>query len=164
MGLQDESLVTNLRPFLRQGGVTDEDLVKHLNDLATVQAERQAKSFSATVRPRPVAANAVCIDSDSVTPLRKIQLKYRENETDTKTLSAEVRELKSELAELKRTFVGDRVQQAPRFQQHRGQGRGQIYGQRYNRRQIGCRQCQSKGKGNTCQRCFKCGDIYHFNA
>ena len=163
-GLRDESLVTNLRPFLRQGGITDEDLMKNLNDLATVQAERKAKSFSATACPRAVAANVACVDSDSVTPLTKKHLKYRENETDTKALSAEVRELKSELAELKRTFIGNRVQQAPRFYKHRGQGRGQNHGQRYNRRQIGCRQCQSTGMGNTCQHCFKRGDINHFHA
>ena len=164
MGLRDESLVTNLHPFLRQGGITDEDLMKHLNDLATVQAERKAKSFSATARPQAVAAKAACVDSDSVTPLTKKHLKYRENETDTKALSAEVRELKSELAELKCTFVGNRVQQAPRFYKHRGQGRGQNHGQRYNCRQIGCRQCKSTEMGNTCQHCFKYGDINHFHA
>ena len=138
--------------------------MKHLNDLATIQAERKAKSFSATARPQAVAAKAACVDSDSVTPLTKKHLKYRENETDTKALSAEVREVKSEVAEVKRTFVGSRVQQAPRFYKHQGQGRGQNHGQRYNRRQIGCRQCKSTGMGNTCQHCFKCGDINHFHA
>ena len=165
-GLRDESLVTNLRPFLRQGGITDEELMKHLNDLATVQAERKAKSFSAPAHPRAAAANAECIDPELPLKNTKNQ-RQRENDCITKTLSAEVKELKSELEELKQNFVG-KCPNPPRFQNNRGQGRRQYqrYGQyqRYSRREIGCPQCRSIGKGNTCQHCFKCGDINHFQA
>ena len=166
-GLRDESLVTNLRPFLRQGGVTDEELMKHLNDLATVQAERKAKSFSAPAeRQQAAAANAASVDSETVKPQKpKIQKQTtHENESETKTLFAEVRELRSELAELKRNFDGKRLQQAPRFQKSRGRGRGQYQGQGYYRRKSGCRQCQANGIGNTCQHCFDCGGIDHFRA
>ena len=166
-GLRDESLVANLRPFLRQGGVTDEELMKHLNDLATVQAERKAKSYSAPAeRQRAAAANAAFVDSEAIKPQKpKIQKQTtHENESETKTLSAEVRELRSELAELKRNFAGKRMQQAPRFQKNRGRGRGQYQGQGYYRRQSGCRQCQANGIGNTCQHCFNCRGIDHFRA
>ena len=99
-GLRDESLVTNPRPFLRQGGITDEELMKHLNDLATVQPERKAKSFSAPAHPRAAAANAECIYPELPVKSTKNQ-RQRENDCITKTLSAEVKELKSELEELK---------------------------------------------------------------
>lgn len=66
-GLREESLVTNLHPFLRQEGVTDEHLMKHLNDLSTVQAERKAKYFPApAARQRAAAANAAGINSEPV--------------------------------------------------------------------------------------------------
>ena len=63
-GLRYESLVTNLRPFLRQGGITDEELMKHLYERVTVQVERAAKSFSVLARPPATAANFECIDSE----------------------------------------------------------------------------------------------------
>ena len=83
--------------------------MKHLNDLATVQAERKAKSYSAPVEhQRAAAANAASVDSETVKPQKpKIQKQTtHENESETKTLFAEVRELRSELAELKRNFAG----------------------------------------------------------
>ena len=103
--------------------------MKHLNDLATVQAERKAKSYSAPAeRQRAAAANAASVDSETVKPQKpKIQKQTtHENESETKTLFAEVRELRSELAELKRNFAGKRTQQAPRFQKTEGEGEANI--------------------------------------
>ena len=42
-GLRDDILVTNLRPILRTPDISDEDPMKHVNELATNQAERQSK-------------------------------------------------------------------------------------------------------------------------
>eukprot|EP00794_Sanderia_malayensis_P002016 gene2016-2293_t len=42
-GLRDENLVSNFHPFLRPPGLTDEDLMHNLNELATKQVERKAK-------------------------------------------------------------------------------------------------------------------------
>ena len=42
-GLRDDILVTNLRPILRTPDISDEDLMKHVNQLASNQAERQSK-------------------------------------------------------------------------------------------------------------------------
>ena len=76
-------------------GLRDE-LMKHLNDLATVRAERKAKSLSAPAHPRAAAANAECIDPELPVKSTKNQ-RQRENDCIAKTLSAEVKELKSEL-------------------------------------------------------------------
>ena len=59
-GLRDENLVTNLRPFLRQDNITDEELMRNVNDLATKQAERKAKV--APERQRAAKANASTAD------------------------------------------------------------------------------------------------------
>ena len=42
-GLRDDILVTNLRPILRTPDISDEDLMKHVNELTSNQAERQSK-------------------------------------------------------------------------------------------------------------------------
>ena len=42
-GLRDDILAANLRPILRTSGLTDEELMKHVNELASHQAERQNK-------------------------------------------------------------------------------------------------------------------------
>ena len=42
-GLRDDILVTNLRPILRTPDISYEDLMKHANELASNQAERQSK-------------------------------------------------------------------------------------------------------------------------
>ena len=44
-GLRDENLVTTLRPFLRTRGITDDELMKNVNELATKQQERKTKFF-----------------------------------------------------------------------------------------------------------------------
>ena len=40
-GLRDENLVTNLRPFLRTSGISDDELMKNVNELATKQAKQK---------------------------------------------------------------------------------------------------------------------------
>ena len=39
--LRDDILAANLRPILRASNLSDEDLMKHANELASHQAERQ---------------------------------------------------------------------------------------------------------------------------
>ena len=98
-GLHDESLVTNLCPFLRQVGITDEELMKHLNDFVIVQAERKSKLFAAPARPQAAVSNTECIDSESTLKSTKNK-KLLENECITKILLAEIEGLKSEMEEL----------------------------------------------------------------
>ena len=45
-GLRDDILAANLRPILRSSPLTDEDLMRHVNELASHQAERQNKLAS----------------------------------------------------------------------------------------------------------------------
>ncbi len=47
-GLRDDILAVNLRPILRTSGLTDEELMKHVNELASHQPERQNKLQSWT--------------------------------------------------------------------------------------------------------------------
>ena len=49
-GLRDDILVTNLRPILRTPDISDEDLMKHVNELTSNQAERQSKLEQKSVK------------------------------------------------------------------------------------------------------------------
>lgn len=168
-GLRDENLVTNFRPFLRPPGLTDEALMQNLNELATKQAERKAKIVFSAERQRAAKANAASVtenDQPQGSPsTRKKQPGGTENET--KQLFAEIKELKTNLADLKRSIDGSNqvAPTPPRFQ-NRGQGRGRG---RYNYRNTGyrsrgCRDCRSNGWGDSCRHCFKCGESGHLRS
>ena len=170
-GLRDETLTTNLRPLLKQSGITDEELMQSINELATTQAERKAKGNLSSERQRIAAAHAAVADTDGDTEkalkAHKIQ---RQIDDNSKQLQAEVKQLKSELESLKRGLLENNQYQpqpaynsnvlGPRFQSYRGRGRGQRQFQsRYQ--QYGCRACKERGSGSTCQHCFRCGEVGH---
>ena len=56
-GLRDDILVTKLRPALRNMDLSDEDLMKYVNELATSQAERQSKLASKPARASAAVYN-----------------------------------------------------------------------------------------------------------
>eukprot|EP00794_Sanderia_malayensis_P014654 gene14654-16172_t len=63
-GLRDETLITNLRPLLKKTGITDEELMHNVNELATTQAERKAKGhFSTFERQKSTMAHAAFADT-----------------------------------------------------------------------------------------------------
>ena len=166
-GLRDENLVTNLRPFLRKSQITDEELMRSVNELATKQAERKAKIGTATERYKAAKAQVVNVEKENGSQTPKIQKKGSSNfENQTEKLSAEIQNLKAELAAIKSqvdTPTGSNL--PPRFQNRaRGRGRG-----RYNQpgrygRPMGCRHCQANGMGEQCRHCFQCGGQGHVHS
>ena len=82
-------------------------------------------------------------------------------------LYAEVKELKTHLADLKRSV--EENQQAsyrpPRFQardQGKGRGRYNFRGPSY--RPLWCQTCRKNGRDEFCDHCFKCGQSGHFRS
>ena len=117
-GLRDENLVTNLRPFLRKSQITDEELMRSVNELATKQAERKAKIGTATERYKAAKAQVVNVEKENGSQTPKIQKKGSSIfENQTEKLSAEIQNLKAELAAIKSqvdTPTGSNL--PPRFQ------------------------------------------------
>ena len=89
-GLRDDILVTNLRPILRTPDISDEDLMKHVNELASNQAERQSKLEQKSAK----------VNSTKVTEGQRAS-KPKENPKPNDELLTEIREIKSDLAMLK---------------------------------------------------------------
>ena len=56
-GLRDEALITNLRPALQGTKVSDESLMRIVNDLASKQAERKLKMASAASQQYALKVN-----------------------------------------------------------------------------------------------------------
>ena len=72
-GLRDENLVTNLRPFLRTSGISDDELMENFNELATKQHERKMKIGVTSERSKTAKAQAVSTESETIKLTAEIQ-------------------------------------------------------------------------------------------
>ena len=154
-GLRDDILVTNLRPILRTPDISDEDLMKHVNELTSNQAERQSKLEQKSAK----------VNSTKVTKGQRV-LKTKENPKPNDELLTEIREIKSDLAMLKQQNNSNFVAPSswPRgrsLNRGRGRGRGRGSAPRMYR---GCPNWQSTGQSYSCEHCFKCGSPDHYKS
>ena len=168
-GLRDDILITNPRPILRTPDISDEDLMKHVNELASNQAERQSKLEQKSAK----------VNSTEVTE-GQLASKPKENRKPNDELMAEIREIKADLAMLKQQNNSNFVASSsyPRGRSlNRGCGRGhgrrrrsapriyRIYRMyRMYRMYRGCPNCQSTGQSYSCEHCFKCGSPDHYKS
>ena len=151
-GLRDENLVTNLRPFLRTSGITDEELMKNVNELATKQQERKTKIGATRERSKTAKAQAVSTVNE------------------TAKLTAEIQQIKAQLVEIVHEVkTSPRGNMLPRFasrsrQWSRSRWQGGHSGPPRYRRLAGCQKCQSNGTSEQCAHCFQCGELGHFRS
>ena len=142
-GLRDDILAANLRPILRLSGLSDEDLMRHVNELASHQAERQSKL---ACERRSAKINACEVDG--------AEIKERKHGGENKIL-AEIREIKSDLANLKKQ-ANDRMT----VNREVSPG-GRKSSKTSRRRGWGCNACKERRIGPSCQHCFACGEFGH---
>ena len=154
-GLRDDILVTNLTSILRTPDISDEDLMKHVNELASNQAERQSKLEQKSAK----------VSSTKVTEGQRVS-KPKENPKPNDELLAEIREIKSDLAMLKQqnnsSFVAPSSWLSGRSPNRgRGRGRGRGSAPKMYRE---CTNCQSTGQSYSCKHCFKCESPDHYKS
>ena len=145
-------LVTNLRPILQTPDISDEDLMKHVNELASNQAERQSK----------LERKSAKVNSTTVTEGQRAS-KPKENPKPNDELLVEIREIKSDLAMLKQQNNSNFAAPSswPRDRSpNRGRGHGHSWGSAPRMRR-GCPNCQSTGQSYSCEHCFACGSPDH---
>ena len=154
-GLRDDILVTNLRPILRTPDISDEDLMKHVNELTSNQVERQSKLEQKSAK----------VNSTKVTEGQRVS-KPKENPKKNDELLTEICEIKSDLATLKQqnnsNFMAPSSWPMNRSL-NRGRGRGRGWGSA-PRMYRGCPNCQSTGQSYSCEHCFKCGSPDHYKS
>ena len=152
-GLRDDILASNLRPTLRTSGLTDEELMRQVNELASQQAERSSKL--ASERQKSAKVHTCEVGKDE----REARAKNATTDGGQQLL-LEIRQIKSEINDLK-DQVNRRGSQAEnsnwRGPSYRGRGRGY----QPTRTRWGCQNCKQRGRGDECNHCFACGDSGH---
>ena len=136
--LRDDILVTNLHPALHNTDLSDEDLMKYVNELATNPAERQSKLGSKPAR----SSTAVAITE----PTQPKQNAAKESPQQNDLVLGEIREIKSDLSTLKQHVD---FNHRPASRQSRGwsQGRGRFRGNQNGAKQ-GCKKCKHMNTGD----------------
>ena len=138
---------------MRTPDISDKDLMKHVNGLASNQAERQSKLEQKSAK----------VNSTKVTEGQRAP-KPKENPKPNDDLLVEIREIKSNLAMLKQQNNSNFVAPSswPRGRSlNRGGGHGRGSAPRMYR---GCPNCQSTGQSYSCEHCFKCGSPDHYKS
>ena len=157
-GLRDEALVTNLYLTLQGTEVSDESLMRIVNDFASKQAEQKLKMASAAGQQRTLKVNLAQTEAEKTDhAVTKCKPKTDSDQSVNERLLAEIQEIKTDINHLK-----DQVhekQQANRYRKppkmSRPWGGPTI--------PHGCKQCQSQGNPD-CRHCFKCGAYGHVRA
>ena len=157
-GLRDEALVTNLHPTLQGTEVSNESLMRIVNDLASKQAEQKLNMASAAGQQRTLKVNLAQTEAEKTYhAVTKRKPKTDSDQSVNEKLLAEIQEIKTDINHLK-----DQVhekQQANRYRKpprmSRPRGRPTIL--------CGCKQCQSQGNPD-CRHCFKRGAYGHVRA
>ena len=93
-GLRDDILASNLRPTLRTSGLTDEELMRQVNELASQQAERSSKL--ASERQKSAKVHTCEVGKDE----REARAKNATTDGGQQLL-LEIRQIKSEINDLK---------------------------------------------------------------
>ena len=101
-GLQDEALVTNLRPTLQEPEVSDESLMRIVNDLSSKQAEQKLKMASAAGKQRTLKVNLAQTEAEKTDhAVTKRKPKTDSNQSVNEKLLPEIQEIKTDINHLK---------------------------------------------------------------
>ncbi|KAK3731179.1 hypothetical protein QZH41_006962 [Actinostola sp. cb2023] len=162
-GSGSSRLATNLRPMLRTQNLTDEELMKSVNEMASHQIERKNKL--ATERQKTARVN-VCVSEGGQKNVEHPKKTDASSDDVSRKLLAEIKQMRSELCNLKVQVDATNVSNAQGYSEQtrpfrgRGRGRGRPYNQQ--RRAWGCSYCKERGTAESCRHCFACGGDNHF--
>ena len=121
--------------------------MRHVNELASHQAERQNKRSSERRLASSCEVNAATTDSKS-------------SENANRQILTAIPEIKSDVDSLKRRQVKQETEMRDvRDRKESYQPRGHSRSSRMRGR--GCQDCKWRGQGDTCRHCFACGEIGH---
>ena len=148
-GLQDDSIRTKLRPFLRNLLVEDKELIHQLNVAILAEEERIKKLKNQWKGKSPIVSQ---INQESPEPPIEDPKSTDSTESDFQELNAAVEALKTEVKARSGTSSQSKEGRGNRWTGGRGQGRHEV------------RPCSSRcskflAKGEQwCNHCFKCGN------
>ena len=117
-GLRDEGMVTNLGPHLNFAEVSDEELMKVVNELASKQAERKMKIAVSASQQKNAKVNTLSAAPNKPEPAKQ-KPKNESLASINEKLLAEIKEIKTDLSDLKEQVRENKTpsgyKQSPRF-------------------------------------------------
>ena len=145
-GLCDDISASNLRTTLRTPGLTDEELKKQINELASQQDEHTTKL--ATEHQKRAKVNACEV------PREGGEQRARNPSSDrSQQILSEIWQMKSEINDLKGR-VNAQSGQAAKPNWGRSPYRGHRGGYQSKNPSWGCQSCKERGRGEECDHCF----------
>ena len=124
-GLQDEALVTNLHPTLQGIEVSDESLMRIVNDLASKQAEQKLKMALAAGQQRTLKVNLAQTEAEKTDhAVTKRKPKTDSNQSVNEKLLAEIQEIKTDINhskdQVREKQQANRYRKPPRMSRSQG--------------------------------------------
>lgn len=168
-GLLSDNIKFQIKPFLDDPAVSDEMLIERINEVAILEAERLNKLKKSTAKPAyvnelhtSVSGEAMCSQQTSpTTPVTQPGRNSKDlkekplttSHTPETDIQAIVRELKVEMSEMKQMVLASMSTDTKPNRRQTTREKGTW--------RRGCRICQDKGEGDSCNHCFKCGQSGH---
>ena len=140
-GFRSEGVQMEMRPYMQNPEVSDEELLERLNTAASQEEERQRKMGTL----KPTAVNTLTQQTPDSEPTKSPK---------KNPLMEDLKDLKLQVAALAQVL-------------HAGSRGSDHHDTRMSRprgppRKWGCQRCQSQGVGDQCRHCFKCGASDHY--
>ncbi|KAI2652209.1 Gag-Pol polyprotein [Labeo rohita] len=177
-GLLSEAVKLQLKPYLSNPRIKDEELIERVNEASNLEQERQQKLkknvMSKSPRLSEIQTNICPVESqlhsrgymdpksndsspavkaDSTSISKKSQVKQKEADP---SMSQLIEQLRAEVLEMKR-MVNETMETA------KAKGRAERVIPVNANRLRGCRACQEARAGEQCNHCFRCGQEGHLS-
>ena len=151
--LGDDILASNLRATLCTPGLTNEELMKQVNELASQQADQNTKL--ATEHQKTTKVNSCEVPKGEGEP----RTKNPDGDESQKILS-EIQQMKSAINNLQgKVNAQSSLASTPDWGQFPYRGRGGSH--QPKNPSWGCQNCKERGRGDECGHCFACGSSGH---
>ncbi|KAI3369332.1 hypothetical protein L3Q82_007465 [Scortum barcoo] len=160
-GLLSDNIKYQIKPYLDDMDVTDETLIERVNEAANLETERLNKlkrNSTKASRLNELQTTSNKWDnshnSSAQSSLQRKTTELPKEKAETVQLSPEpemhtlVRELKTEVAEMKRMVLAS-------MSAGKSPNSSHLMGNKGTRKRT-CKSCQDKGEDVTCSHCFKC--------
>ncbi|KAL0160502.1 hypothetical protein M9458_044227, partial [Cirrhinus mrigala] len=177
-GLLSEAVKLQLKPYLSNPRIKDEELIERVNEASNLEQERQQKlkknAMSKSPRLSEIQTNICPLESqlhsrsymdpksndsspavkaDSTSISKNSQVKQKEADP---SMSQLIEQLRAEVLEMKR-MVNETMETA------KAKGRTERVIPVNASRLQGCRACQEARAGEQCNHCFRCGEEGHLS-
>ena len=144
-GIKSETVCAKMRPLFKKSNITDEELIKGVNDAMSEETER-SKKLTLSSRKQAAKVNS-CIRNRNELASKVPENTQCEDKNKQDTLMMTLEAVKADIANIKSSMAANN---------HQGNQRDDD-----NTLKPACLNCKSQGNKN-CTHCYKCGSNEHY--